>query len=168
MLIKKTLLEKLDNFTKKYTLYEHEAYFTVKDSSDKREGIKGAHTKNLFLKNKKNQFFLFSCLEKTEINLKKISKSLKLGNISFANEVYLNKFLGILPGSVTPFALLNDSENIVNFYLDSNILAFENVNFHPLVNTSTVNLDTNDLINFLIENKKKVNIYDFNNYSHIS
>jgi Ala-tRNA(Pro) deacylase len=167
MLIKKTLLEKLNSFTNNYTLYEHEAYFTVRDSSVKRGKIKGAHTKNLFLKNKKNHFFLFSCLEKTEINLKKLSKSLTLGNISFANEVHLNKLLGVSPGSVTPFALLNDLENAVNFYLDKNIIKYDSVNFHPLINTSTVNLSTNDLINFLIENKKKVNIYDFDNYSHI-
>ena len=115
--------------------------------------------------NKKKQFFLFSCLENTNINLKKLSKKLSLGNLSFANSNYLFELLGVLPGSVTPFGLLNDFKNEVSFYLDHNILNYENVNFHPLVNTSTLNLSLKDFMNFLVENKKKINIFDFNIYS---
>ena len=63
-----------------------------------------------------NNFFLFSCLENTKIDLKKLGKSNDFGNISFAQTGYLQKYLGILPGSVTPFGLLNDSKNKVGFF----------------------------------------------------
>src|SRR6056300_1458970 len=92
---------------KKYKIeaHQHDALFTVEDSRKLRGKIGGAHTKNLFLKNKKNNFFLLSCEEADKIDLKKISKSLELGYISFAKEEYLAKYLKIKPGSVSPFAL---------------------------------------------------------------
>ena len=167
MLTKKELLNKLDMGKYPYDLHNHEALFTVDDSQNKRGNIYGAHSKNLFLKNKKKNFYLFSCLEKTKIELKKISTNLSLGNISFAKEEYLKKYLGVIPGSVTPFGLLNDKDCEVKFFFDKGFLSQETVNFHPLVNTATISLKTQDFINFLVENNKKVNIFDFNNYTLI-
>ena len=167
MLTKKNLLKLLDTSQIKYKIYDHDPLFTVKDSEQKRGIVKGAHSKNLFLKNKKNQYFLFSCLENTVVELKKISKSLGLGNLSFANEDSLQKYLGVNPGSVTPFGLLNDEENIVKFFFDYKFLKYEIVNFHPLINTSTIGLSVNRFIDFFLENKKKVNIFDFINNSLI-
>ena len=167
MLTEKNILKLLQNQGFSFKTYNHEALFTVNDSSEKRGKIKGAHSKNLFLKNKKNNFFLISCLENRQVDLKKMTKCLKLGNISFTKEDTLFKWLGVQPGSVTPFGLLNDINNKVEFYLDSGFLTHETINFHPLVNTSTINLLTNDFINFLIENNKKVNIFSFDTYSLI-
>jgi Ala-tRNA(Pro) deacylase len=167
MLTKENLLNKLKNSGYNFSIYEHEALYSVEDSIGKRGLIHGSHSKNLFLKNKKNQFYLFSCLEEASINLKKLSNSLGLGNISFAKESYLLNYLGVKPGSVTPFGLLNDLDNKVSFYFDSSFLKNKTINFHPLVNTSTINLKTDDFINFLIENNKNVNIFDFNEYSII-
>ena len=167
MLLKKDLIERLHNSKIQYKLHEHQALHTVKESEQKRGQIEGAHTKNLFLKNKKNEFFLFSCHENRNIDLKTIGKSLKLGNISFAKEKYLIQYLGVKPGSVTPFGLLNDTENIINFYLDEFLLNFNKINFHPLVNTSTITIELKKFINFLVENKKKVNIFNFKTYSLI-
>ena len=167
MLTEKNILKLLQNQGFSFKTYNHEALFTVNDSSEKRGKIKGAHSKNLFLKNKKNNFFLISCLENRQVDLKKMTKCLKLGNISFTKEDTLFKWLGVQPGSVTPFGLLNDINNKVEFYLDSGFLTHETINFHPLVNTSTINLPTNDFINFLIENNKKVNIFSFDTYSLI-
>ena len=167
MLSEKKLLDLIDKKGLNLKLYTHEPLSTVEESIKYRGKIEGAHSKNLFFKNKKNEFFLFSCLENTVVNIKKISKSLSLGNMSFANEHYLSLYLGVKPGAVTPFGLLNDIENKVVFFLDSNFFNYEIVNFHPLTNTSTIGMNINDFINFLIENKKKVNIYDFNNYSLI-
>ena len=168
MLTEKNISKLLKTQGFKFKTYNHEALFTVSDSSEKRGEINGAHSKNLFLKNKKNNFFLISCLENRQINLKKLAKSLSLGNVSFAKEDPLFKWLGVQPGSVTPFGLLNDVNNKVKFYLDKDFLIHKTINFHPLVNTSTINLLTNDFINFLIENNKKVNIFNFDNYSLIS
>ena len=85
--------------------------------------------------------------------------------MSFANEKYLEKYLGIKPGSVSPYALLNDKENSVAFYLDSKLASSEIINFHPLINTTTISIKTKDFINFILENKKKINIFSLDDYS---
>ncbi len=167
MLGENELIKTIQEFGYKYKIHKHAPLHTVQDSVKLRGKIEGSHSKNLFLKNKKNQFYLFSCLENTRIDLKKISKSLNAGNISFANEKYLYEYLGVSPGSVTPFGLLNDKKNCVFFYLDKDFLNEKIVNFHPLTNTSTLSLEINDFIKFLTKNNKKVNIFDFNKYSPI-
>ena len=146
---------------KKYEIktHQHDALFTVEDSKKLRGKIKGAHSKNLFLKNKKNEFFLLSCEEAAKIDLKKISKSLELGNVSFAKQEYLEKYLQIKPGSVSPFALLNDNGSFVNFYLEKTLYESRFVNFHPLINTFTITIETNNFIEFMIENNKKIHIF---------
>ena len=159
MLDSKVFIKLLSDKGYDYNLQEHEALFTVDDSNKLRGQIKGSHSKNLFLKNKKNKFFLISCEEFTDINLKKISKSLNLGNVSFAKEEYLISLLGIRPGSVTPFALLNDTENKIDFYLEEKLYNSEFVNFHPLTNTATITMKCNKFIEFMIENYKKIHIF---------
>jgi len=159
MLSESDLINKLNNLKVKYELVKHEALYTVKDSVEKRGVNYGVHSKNLFLKNKKNNFFLISCEEHDQINLKKLSKSLKLGNISFGKEDLLYKHLGIKPGSVSPFALLNDKNNYVNFFLEKKLYDSEYVNFHPLKNTLTITLQTQQFIKFMIENNKKIHIF---------
>ena len=140
-------------------VHQHDALFTVEDSIKLRGKIDGVHSKNLFLKNKKNEFFLLSCEEGDKIDLKKISKSLGLGNVSFAKQKYLEQYLKIKPGSVSPFALLNDKGGIVNFYLEQNLYESKFVNFHPLINTFTITIETNRFIKFMIENNKKIHIF---------
>ena len=142
-----------------YDFHEHQALFTVDDSNKFRGEIKGSHSKNLFLKNKKNKFFLISCEEFTEINLKSVSKFLCLGNVSFAKEEYLINLLGVKPGSVTPFALLNNTENDIDFYLDEKLYNSKFVNFHPLTNTATITMKCSTFIEFMIENNKKIHIF---------
>ena len=142
-----------------FDLHEHAPLFTVDDSNKLRGKIKGLHSKNFFLKNKKNNFFLFSCEELTEINLKSVSKFLGLGNLSFAKEEHLINLLGVKPGSVSPFALLNDNGSKVDFYLEEKLTTSEYVNFHPLINTSTITIEYEMFIKFMIENKKKIHIF---------
>ena len=157
------LTKKKINFAK----HTHEPLYTVSDSKNKRGEIEGLHTKNLFFKNKKNNFFLFSCDEKKLVDIKKISKSLSLGTLSFAKPEYLMEYLGVKPGSVSPFGLLNDEDNKVSFYLDSDLNKGDKINFHPLINTSTITLNTQEFIKFMIEKNKKVNIFNFSNYTLI-
>ncbi len=153
------LIELLKKESYEIKVHDHDALFTVEDSKKLRGKIHGAHTKNLFLKNKKNEFFLLSCEEADKIDLKKISKSLELGNISFAKQKYLEQYLKIKPGSVSPFALLNDNIGVVNFYLEQSLHESEFVNFHPLINTLTITIETNKFIKFMIENNKKIHIF---------
>ena len=153
------LIELLKKEKYKIEIHHHSALFTVEDSKKLRGKINGAHSKNLFLKNKKNEFFLLSCQEEDKINLKKISKLLELGNVSFAKQEYLEQYLKIKPGSVSPFALLNDSGGFVNFYLEQTLYESKLVNFHPLINTLTITIETNKFIEFMIENNKKIHIF---------
>ena len=149
----------------KFQIHEHQPLYTVEDSERLRGEISGSHTKNLFLKNKKNSFFLFSCDERAQVDLKRFSKSIDGKNLSFAKEEYLDKYLQIKPGSVSPFALLNDIKNEVKFYLDEKLAKGMLINFHPLINTTTISLKTKDFISFMVENNKKINIFSLDSYS---
>ena len=153
------LIELLKKESYEIEVHQHDALFTVEDSIKLRGKIDGVHSKNLFLKNKKNEFFLLSCEEGDKIDLKKISKSLGLGNVSFAKQKYLEQYLKIKPGSVSPFALLNDKGGIVNFYLEQSLYESRFVNFHPLINTFTITIKTDEFIEFMIENNKKIHIF---------
>ena len=153
------LIELLKKENYNITVHHHDALFTVQDSKKLRGKIKGAHSKNLFLKNKKNKFFLLTCEEADKIELKRVSKSLELGNTSFAKEKYLDQYLKIKPGSVSPFALLNDKGGQVDFYLEQTLYESKFVNFHPLINTLTITIETKRFIEFMIENDKKIHIF---------
>ena len=165
MLSKSDLLELLRKKGLDFQIHNHEPLFTVEDSENLRGKIDGAHTKNLFLKNKKDYFFLFSCHENAVIDLKRFSKAIGAKNLSFANEKYLDKYLGIKPGSVSPFALLNDTYNDVSFYFDEILIKSELINFHPLINSTTITIKTRDFVAFILENKKKINIFSLQSYS---
>ena len=165
MLTKTKLLELFRDKRLDFQIHDHQPLYTVEDSENLRGSIKGFHTKNLFLKNKKDNFFLFSCEENARVDLKRFSKSIDAKNLSFANENYLEKYLGIKPGSVSPYALLNDIENVVEFYLDEKLVKSDIINYHPLINTSTISIKTKDFINFIIENNKKINIFSLDNYN---
>ena len=162
---KSDLLDILSEKNIDFQVHEHKPLYTVEDSEKLRGKIDGSHTKNLFLKNKKNEFFLFTCNERAKIDLKQFSKSIDAKNLSFANENYLEKYLGIKPGSVSPYALLNDKKNNVSFYLDENLEKSEKINFHPLINDTTITMKTSDFINFILENKKRINIFSLEHYT---
>ena len=162
---KRDLLDILREKNIDFQVHEHKPLYTVEDSEKLRGKIDGSHTKNLFLKNKKNEFFLFTCNERAKIDLKQFSKSIDAKNLSFANENYLEKYLGIKPGSVSPYALLNDKKNNVSFYLDENLEKSEKINFHPLINDTTITMKTPDFINFILENKKRINIFSLEHYT---
>ena len=140
-------------------VHKHDPLFTVQDSKKLRGEIEGAHSKNLFLKNKKNEFFLLTFEEADNVDLKRISKSLELGNTSFAKEEYLDQYLKIKPGSVSTFALLNDEGGEVSFYLEQTLYESKFVNFHPLINTFTITIKTKSFIKFMIENNRKIHIF---------
>ena len=164
MIDKIKLLQLLDNKKINYRIFNHPPLHSVKDSINMRGTIKGAHTKNLFLKNKRDDFFLFSCLENTIIDLKLLKNNLHLGNISFAKANYLKEILCLNPGSVSPFGLLNDDDGRVSFFLDKKLTKFEIINFHPLENTSTISINFNNFLNFMYDYKKLVKFINFDNY----
>ena len=163
MIFKDDLIRILNDNGFEYFLEEHAPLFTVEDSKSLRGQIEGAHSKNLFLKDAKANFFLISIEESASIDLKKTMQQIQSKKLSFAKPEYLQDILGIEPGSVSPFALVNDTKKEVRFYLDRSFLDSETVNFHPLINTATVNISPQNLIELIEKYHNPVNYIDLEN-----
>lgn len=125
-----------------YELHTHPALFTVEDSDKLQVCIEGAHSKNLFLRDKKKKYFLVSTLSTKRVDLKVLSKNFGNGHFSFGNAEELFALLGVIPGSVTPYGLVNDQHHQVTFLLDKDFMSYDLVNFHPLRNDMTVSVRT--------------------------
>lgn len=143
------LMRRLDELGIETSTVEHPALFTVEQSKELRGEIPGAHSKNLFLKCKKGTLWLITALESTQINLKRMHVLLGSGRLSFGKPDLLMEALGVEPGSVTPFSLINDREKQVNFILDSALMEHELLNFHPLENTATTSISREGLLAFI-------------------
>lgn len=128
---------------------EHEAVFTVEQARALRGEIPGGHCKNLFLKDKKGALWLVVCLEDAVIDLKALPALIGAARISFGKAELLSEVLGVEPGSVTPFALINDTAHRVNVVLDAKMMQHDVVSYHPLINTATVTLTPDDLLKFI-------------------
>lgn len=127
----------------------HRPVFTVEEGRDLKEQMPGGHSKNLFLKDKKGALFLLSALGDTAVDLNAVSKLIGAGRFSFGNADLLMSRLGVTPGAVTAFALINDPERKVTFLLDEGFFGFDLVNFHPLRNDATTAVTPPDLLKFL-------------------
>lgn len=128
----------------------HPAVFTVEESKRLRGTLPGAHVKNLFVKDKKGRLFLVSAVEDSRIDLKKLHEIIGgQGRVSFGSADQLREVLGVEPGSVTPFAAVNDTAQAVTVILDERLFAHDRINVHPLVNTMTTGLAKADLLAFL-------------------
>ena len=163
MIFKDDLIRMLNDNGFEYFIEEHAPLFTVEDSKSLRGQIEGAHSKNLFLKDAKANFFLISIEESASIDLKKTMQQIQSKKLSFAKPEYLQDILGIEPGSVSPFALLNDTKKQVKFYLDRSFLDSETVNFHPLINTATVNISPQNLVEVIEKYHNPVTYIDLEN-----
>ncbi len=129
---------------------EHAAVFTVADARALRGAIRGAHTKNLFLVDKKGALFLVTAEEEAEIDLKHLHNLIGAsGRLSFGKPELLMAVLGVPPGAVTPFAAINDADRRVTIVLDTALAAAATINAHPLVNTATTTIAVPDLLAFL-------------------
>jgi Ala-tRNA(Pro) deacylase len=140
----------LDRLGIPHSTVRHPPLFTVEHSQALRGTIAGAHTKNLFLKDKKDAIFLVTTLEDAVLDLKRLHKRIGAsGRLSFGRAELLLETLGVIPGAVTPFGLINDREGRVNVVLDAALMANPIVNCHPLVNTATTSISGTDLIAFV-------------------
>ncbi len=143
------LFQRLDELGVKTATVEHAAVFTVDEAKAARGDLAGAHSKNLFLKDKKKQLWLVVCLEDRPINMKELRHKIGAGNLSFGKPELLNEVLGVEPGSVTPFSLINDADIRVNVVLDKEMMADDFLNFHPLTNTKTTQISSDALLKFI-------------------
>ena len=126
----------------------HPPLFTVEDARAHRDGLDGLHFKNLFLKDRKGGLWLVVCLEDRRVDLNALSRRLGAPRFSFGKAELLLEVLGVSPGAVTPFALINDTGQRVRLVLDEGALAGGMLHFHPLRNDATTRIAAADLIAF--------------------
>lgn len=138
----------LDQHDIAHATLKHPPVFTVAEGQDIKASLPGGHTKNLFLKDKKGRLALVSALGDTRIAVNQLHRLVDCQRFSFGKEELLYETLGVRPGSVTAFAILNDTEHRVRFILDAALFAYEIVNFHPLENTATTAIASLDLLRF--------------------
>jgi Ala-tRNA(Pro) deacylase len=131
------------------TTIDHAAVFTVAESDALHRDIPGGHTKNLFLKDAKGQLFLVIAEAHTAVDLKGLHKVLGCARLSFGKAEVLMEVLGVPPGSVTAFAVINDPGQRVSVVVDAALMVHEMINCHPLVNTATTTIRRTDLVQFL-------------------
>lgn len=144
------LFARLDGLGIRTETMSHAPVFTVEESKHLRGQLSGGHTKNLFLRNKKGRMWLVTCLEDREIDLKTLEATLESGRLSFGSADRLMRFLGVVPGAVTPFAAINDTGGAVQVALDRAMVTdYDILNFHPLDNAMTTAIAPNDLVRFL-------------------
>lgn len=154
------LLEFLDNLHISYQLHHHAPVFTVEESHKIDADIPGTHTRNLFLRDKKETMFLVTLRHDTLIDLKKLSDLLGSGRFSFGSPERLWTYLGVKPGSVTPLSILNDTDKKVQLILEKGMMDTELVNFHPLDNAMTVGMHPSELMTILEKEGIKPQIMD--------
>ena len=140
----------LDTLGIAHTTVTHPPLFTVEQSRALRGQIPGGHTKNLFLRDKKNNVYLVTAEEDADIDLKGLHRVLGAsGRFSFGSAELMLELLGVAPGSVTPLGVLHDTEGRINVVLDAALMEHDTINCHPLVNTMTTSLKREDLVKFL-------------------
>lgn len=143
-----TVEEKLEELNITYEKVEHSAVYTVEEAKEKVPKIDGLGCKNLFLKTQKKELFLYTLPEDKQINLNNLSEILGVTRFHFASSKTLEEVLGIIPGSVTPLAIINDKENKVTVILDKE-LKDKNILVHPNRNTATISISYNDLEKYI-------------------
>jgi Ala-tRNA(Pro) deacylase len=143
------LFEFLDGLGIETKTIRHAAVFTVEEARDVRGDLPGGHCKSLFLKDKKGQLWLAVVDEDRRVDMKELATRIGAARLSFGSETLLYEVLGITPGSVTPFALMNDTEKRVAVVLDEDMLTISPLHYHPLDNRATTAIAPDDLVAFI-------------------
>ena len=131
-----------------HTTHDHAPVFTVEDSAAIKADMPGAHTKNLFLKDKNGRFFLVCAEAHAQVKVNRLHPALGCKRLSFGKPEPLLEHLGVTPGSVTLFGILNDTDQNVTLIIDKTLAEAEIVNFHPLLNDATTAISSADMIRF--------------------
>ena len=140
---------------------QHEAFFTVDEGRDLKASMPGGHTKNLFMKDKSGALVLISAHAESDLPLNKLHRALGTKRLSFGSAELMQDMLGVTPGSVTAFALINDPEGHVRFVVDAALMAHDVLNFHPLINTATTAISRADFIRFVEATGHELEVIDF-------
>jgi Ala-tRNA(Pro) deacylase len=143
------LLRRLDELGIGHATFEHPPVYTVEEAERHTGHLPGGHCKNLFLKDRKGGLWLLVCLNQRRIDINRLAKVLGCARLSFGKAALLEEVLGVAPGGVTPFALINDPERRVQPLLDRAMLACARLNYHPLTNAATTTIAALDLPRFI-------------------
>ena len=157
------VLVSIENAEMEHETQVHEALYTVEQAKQVVYDKPGAHTKNLFLRNKKGRMVLLVVEQDTMIDLKSLRDKLEItgGHLSFASTDRLTRFLGIVPGSVSPLALINDHSQSVQVYFEKSVLDEEYIYLHPCRNTHTTRMRCDDLLKLIESWDHPVTVVDF-------
>lgn len=136
----------------KFQTLEHEVVYTVEESQRLRifEKLSGLACKNLFLRNKRGEYFLLTLLANKRADLKLVAKLLNLPRLSFASEDELEKILSLHTGAVTPLGIINDTKKKVKLIIDAELQG-KKLLLHPNINTATISLAFEDLIKIILQ-----------------
>ncbi|PZO87190.1 MAG: prolyl-tRNA synthetase associated domain-containing protein [Micavibrio aeruginosavorus] len=143
------LMAHLDALGITYELHHHKAVFTVAEAETVEHDIPGTHCRNLFLRDKKKNNFLVVLQNATEVDIKKLQPLIGADKISFGSAERLWEYLGVRPGSVCPYSIINDKAGEVKIILDKSMMETARVNYHPLLNTMTIGTTPADLLRFI-------------------
>jgi Ala-tRNA(Pro) deacylase len=143
------LLSFLDELDIPTTTVEHAPVFTVEQAKRVRGPLEGGHCKSLFLRNKKGAMWLVVLFEDTVVDLRRLGDVIGAGRVGFASPERLDHYLGVIPGAVTPFAVVNDTAREVKVALERGLLECDPLHFHPLENTRTTAISPAGLLDFL-------------------
>lgn len=144
------VFDTLNNLNIEYQTYEHAAVFTVEESKKVDSQIPAGKTKNLFLRNDKaTKYYLVIVEADIKVDIKKLSNDLNESKFSFGSAEKMEDLIGLTPGSVSPFGLINNNDHNVIVVVDQNLLKHEEIGFHPNINTATITITPNDFKKFL-------------------
>jgi Ala-tRNA(Pro) deacylase len=143
------LMARLKELGIDFTLHHHKAVFTVAEAQTVERGMEGTHCRNLFLRDKKKNNFLVVLRHETEVDMKKLAPLIGADKISFGSSERLFEYLGVRPGSVCPYAIINDKNNDVKIVLEKGMLEGDIVNYHPLINIMTIGTSPANLVRFI-------------------
>lgn len=143
------LLNVLAQIGIEYTNHEHPAVYTVEEADRHHEGIDGVHSKNLFFKDRKKNLILIVTLSDKPIKIKDVEKKIDVKGLTFGKPELLAEVLGVIPGAVTPLAVINAKNHDMRVILDEEMMDHDLLNFHPLVNTATTTIRSKDLLKFM-------------------
>jgi Ala-tRNA(Pro) deacylase len=146
------LYKKLKELEITYTYHEHPPTPTIEIAMQYWKDLNASHCKNLFFRNHKgNKHYLVILEHKENLDIHSLEKILKQGKISFASEKRMIKYLGLTPGSVSPFGLINDIHHEVIIFIDQNLKSSKTICFHPNINTASLIIEFDDFMNFLTD-----------------
>jgi Ala-tRNA(Pro) deacylase len=133
-----------------FEYHEHPPLATIEDAKIHWKNLNSGRCKNIFLRNHKgNKHYLVILEHLSQLNIHDLEKKLKQGKLTFASDQRLMKYLGLEPGSVSPFGLLNDKEHHVHLFIDEKLVEFSRLSFHPNINTASLVINKEDFLKFL-------------------